>query len=82
MRWFGKSSQPAGNLTAARGAQRGGTGGVKAVARREGLTLKAAAQYAAALGQAETHGVHTGRGARASDRAAEIADNPRNWKDW
>lgn len=63
-------------------AKRAEAGRVKAVARRWGLTLEAAAEFAPAVDEAETYGVYSRRGARASDFCDDILNDPKNRKDW
>ena len=55
---------------------------VERIARKWGLTLEAAAEFAPAMDDAETRGVYTRRGSRASDFCDDILNDPKNRKDW
>lgn len=55
---------------------------VERVARQWNLTLEAAAEFAPAVDDAETYGVSTPRGSRASDICDDILSDPANRKDW
>lgn len=79
---MGAAQQQRTERSSARKASRSEKGRVEAVARKWGLTLEAAAEFTPAIDDAETYGVHTRRGSRASDFCQDILDDPKNRKDW
>jgi hypothetical protein len=66
----------------ARQAKRAGAARVKAVARKYGLTLEAAAEFIPAADDAMTYGVSSRRGGRAAEFCHDILNDRRNRKDW